>query len=133
VQNDLIVSSYQLYEARAAGAGAVVLTVATLDQHFLTALLECAESLGMLAIAQVDPVVEVDQALEAGARVGSPGRASRLAASGPLDRVAGLLDDAVVHDVAVNVNLDDVKPVVDHVGRPGDVRVMMPAGDDRPC
>jgi hypothetical protein len=31
-----------------------------------------------------------------------------------------LLDDAVVHDVAVTVDLDDIEAVVDEVGGPGD-------------
>jgi indole-3-glycerol phosphate synthase len=69
LHNELIVSSYQVYEARALGADSVVLTVAALDQTALTSLLDRAEALGMVPIVQAGTATEVDRALEAGARI----------------------------------------------------------------
>jgi indole-3-glycerol phosphate synthase len=69
LQNDFILSPYQVYEARAFGADMVVLVVAALGQNTLAALLDRVESLGMTAILQAHTAEETDRALEAGARV----------------------------------------------------------------
>jgi indole-3-glycerol phosphate synthase len=69
LRKDFIVSSYQLWEARAYGADAILLIVAALDQHTLVGLRERAESLGMTALVEVHDEAETDRAVEAGARV----------------------------------------------------------------
>ncbi len=69
LRKDFMVSSYQLWEARAYGADVVLLIVAALDQPTLVGLRERAESLGMTALVEVHDEVETDRALEAGARV----------------------------------------------------------------
>ena len=66
---DFIVSSYQLWEARAHGADLCLLIVAALEQNALISLIERARSLGMNALVEVHDADEVDRALEAGAEV----------------------------------------------------------------
>ena len=69
LRKDFIVSSYQLWEARAYGADVILLIVAALDQHTLVGLRERAESLGMTALVEVHDEAETDRAVEAGARL----------------------------------------------------------------
>jgi len=69
LRKDFMVTSYQLWEARAHGADAVLLIVAALDQPALIGLRERAESLGMTALVEVHDEEETERAVEAGARV----------------------------------------------------------------
>jgi indole-3-glycerol phosphate synthase len=69
LRKDFMVSSYQLWEARAHGADVVLLIVAALDQPTLVGLRERAESLGMTALVEVHDEAETERAVEAGARV----------------------------------------------------------------
>jgi indole-3-glycerol phosphate synthase len=69
LRKDFMVSSYQLWEARAYGADVILLIVAALDQPTLVGLRERAESLGMTALVEVHDEAETDRAVEAGARV----------------------------------------------------------------
>ena len=69
LRKDFIVSSYQLWEARAHGADLVLLIVAALDQDALVGLRERTESLGMTALVEVHDEAELDRAVEAGASV----------------------------------------------------------------
>jgi indole-3-glycerol phosphate synthase len=69
LRKDFMVSSYQVWEARAFGADVILLIVAALDQPTLVGLRERAESLGMTALVEVHDEAETDRAIEAGARV----------------------------------------------------------------
>jgi indole-3-glycerol phosphate synthase len=69
LRKDFIVSSYQLWEARAAGADLALLIVAALEQPALVSLVERAESLGLTPLVEVHDREEVERALAAGARV----------------------------------------------------------------
>ncbi len=69
LRKDFIVTSYQVWEARAAGADVVLLIVAALEQEALVSLVERAHSLGMTALVEVHDAEEVPRALDAGARV----------------------------------------------------------------
>jgi len=69
LRKDFMVSSYQLWEARAYGADAILLIVAALDQNTLVGLRERAESLGMTALVEVHDEAETERAVQAGARV----------------------------------------------------------------
>jgi indole-3-glycerol phosphate synthase len=66
---DFIVTSYQLWEARAAGADLALLIVAALDQSRLEALVDRAISIGLTPLVEVHDEEEVDRALAAGARL----------------------------------------------------------------
>jgi indole-3-glycerol phosphate synthase len=69
LRKDFIVTSYQLWEARAAGADLALLIVAALDQHELEGLLERAVSIGLTPLVEVHDEEEVERALEAGAQL----------------------------------------------------------------
>jgi indole-3-glycerol phosphate synthase len=69
LRKDFIVSSYQLWEARAHGADAALLIVAALEQNALVSLIERAESLGLTAVVECHTVDEVRRAADAGAKV----------------------------------------------------------------
>jgi indole-3-glycerol phosphate synthase len=69
LRKDFIVSSYQLWEARAYGADVILLIVAALDQPTLVGLRERAVSLGMTVLVEVHDEVEAERAVDAGARV----------------------------------------------------------------
>lgn len=66
---DFIVTSYQLFEARVAGADLVLLIVAALEDQALVSLIERAESLGLTPLVEVHDEAELDRAVAAGARV----------------------------------------------------------------
>jgi indole-3-glycerol phosphate synthase len=69
LRKDFIVSTYQVWEARAHGADVVLLIVAALDQSALVSLIERTESLGMTALVEVHDRDEARRAVDAGARV----------------------------------------------------------------
>ena len=69
LRKDFVVTSYQVWEARAHGADAVLLIVAALEQEALVSLVERVHSLGMTALVEVHDAEEVDRAVDAGARV----------------------------------------------------------------
>ncbi len=69
LRKDFIVSSYQLWEARAYGADVVLLIVAALEQEALVSLVERAGSIGMTALVEVHDELEVERAVDAGAQV----------------------------------------------------------------
>ena len=67
LRKDFVVSSYQVWEARAHGADVVLLIVAALEQEALVSLLERIESLGMSALVEAHDEAEAERALDAGA------------------------------------------------------------------
>ncbi len=69
LRKDFVVSSYQLWEARAYGADLVLLIVAALEQAALVSLVERAASIGLLPLVEVHAEDELDRALDAGATV----------------------------------------------------------------
>lgn len=69
LRKDFIVTSYQLWEARAAGADLALLIVAALQQSALESLVERAESIGLTPLVEVHDEEEVRRALDAGARL----------------------------------------------------------------
>ena len=69
LRKDFVVTSYQVWEARAHGADLVLLIVAALEQNALVSLVERTESLGMTPLVEVHDEQELDRALDAGARV----------------------------------------------------------------
>ena len=64
---DIILSAYQLFEARRAGADAVLLIAQFLSQPALEGLLERAQSLGMSVLVETHSRLDALRALEAGA------------------------------------------------------------------
>jgi indole-3-glycerol phosphate synthase len=69
LRKDFIYHDYQLYEARMAGADAILLIVATLGDNELRRLRQLAESLGMQALVEVHDEAELERALNSEASI----------------------------------------------------------------
>jgi indole-3-glycerol phosphate synthase len=69
LRKDFIVTAYQLFEARAAGADMALLIVAALTDHELVALVERATSIGLTPLVEVHTADEVRRAADAGAKI----------------------------------------------------------------
>jgi indole-3-glycerol phosphate synthase len=99
LRKDFILDEYQLLEARAAGADAVLLIVAALDAGRLRALHEAAGALGLAALVEVHSRAELDRALVLSPRmVGVNSRDLRtlqVDRALPLDLVDAIPDDVV--------------------------------------
>ena len=69
LRKDFIIDPYQIYEARAFGADAVLLIVAILSDDKLLTFLSLCEKLGLDALVEVHTEQERDKAVEAGAEI----------------------------------------------------------------
>jgi indole-3-glycerol phosphate synthase len=69
LRKDFMVDEYQMLEARAAGADAILLIVAALDDRSLKALARSAADLGMAALVEVHNTAECARAIDAGASI----------------------------------------------------------------
>jgi indole-3-glycerol phosphate synthase len=69
LRKDFVVDEYQLFEARAVGADAVLLIVGALEQHELIALQRRAWDLGLATLVEVHDEEELARAVDSGARV----------------------------------------------------------------
>lgn len=69
LRKDFIVTPYQIIEAVGAGADAVLLIVAALDDRTLRDLAALAQDLGLAALVEVHDEEELTRAVDAGARV----------------------------------------------------------------
>lgn len=69
LRKDFIIDEYQLYEAKAAGADAVLLIAALLSPEELSALLETARAIGLDALVEVHDEEDLEKALATDARL----------------------------------------------------------------
>ena len=69
LRKDFIITSYQLWEARAHGADLALLIAAALEQDALVSLIERAGSIGLTPLVEVHDEEETARAVDAGARV----------------------------------------------------------------
>ena len=67
LRKDFVIDDYQIYEARAAGADAVLLIVALLGEARLRRLIRCAEALELDALVEVHTREELEVAASVGA------------------------------------------------------------------
>ncbi|HZA04094.1 MAG TPA: indole-3-glycerol phosphate synthase TrpC [Propionibacteriaceae bacterium] len=69
LRKDFIITAYQLFEARAAGADMALLIVAALTDPELVSLIERARSIGLTPLVEVHTADEVRRAVDAGATI----------------------------------------------------------------
>lgn len=69
LRKDFIFDEYQLYESVSAGADAVLLIVAILEDELLGSLIELAGKLGLDALVEVHSADEMNRAIHAGASI----------------------------------------------------------------
>lgn len=69
LRKEFIYHPYQVYEARAAGADALLLIVGVLGRADLRELLQLTNRLGMSALVEIHDEAELEQALAAGAQI----------------------------------------------------------------
>ena len=69
LRKDFTVDEYMIYEAKLLGASAVLLICALLDVETLKRYLDICDTLGLSALVEVHDEVEMESAMEAGARV----------------------------------------------------------------
>jgi indole-3-glycerol phosphate synthase len=69
IRKDFTISEYHIYEGAAAGADAILLIVAILDEAQLRAFRELAAACGMAALVEAHDVDEVGTALRSGAEI----------------------------------------------------------------
>jgi len=67
LRKDFLTTSYQLWEARAAGADLALLIVAALEQSALESLIERSRSIGLTPLVEVHDEAELERALAADA------------------------------------------------------------------
>jgi indole-3-glycerol phosphate synthase len=99
LRKDFIVSSYQLWEARAHGADMVLLIVAALEQNALVSLVERAVSIGLVPLVEVHTDAEIVRAADAGAKVigvNARNLATLKVDRGIFGRIAGRIPDGIV-------------------------------------
>ncbi|MDR0599527.1 MAG: indole-3-glycerol phosphate synthase TrpC [Treponema sp.] len=121
LRKDFIVDPYQIYEAGLLGASAVLLIAALLDRETLAAYIKTAGDAGLAALVEVHREAEVEEALEAGARIiGVNNRDLRTFTvdTGVTGRLRRLIPPGVLTVAESGVT------------SPGDVRVIADAGVD---
>lgn len=99
LRKDFITTSYQLWEARAAGADMALLIVAALEQPALESLIERAISIGLTPMIEVHDAEEVERAVDAGATlIGVNARNLKTLEvdRGTFERIAPLIPDSIV-------------------------------------
>ena len=74
LRKDFVVDPYQVWEARAAGASAVLLIVVALEQDDLVSLLQVADEAGLVALLEAHDDLEVTRAVGAYDAAGITGR-----------------------------------------------------------
>jgi indole-3-glycerol phosphate synthase len=69
LRKDFVVDPYQIHDARALGADAILLIVRALSDLLLRELLDLTRSLGLEALVETHSAAEVERALHAGAKI----------------------------------------------------------------
>ena len=99
LRKDFLTTSYQLWEARAAGADMALLIVAALEQPALESLIERSRSIGLTPLVEVHDEAELERALAADANllgVNARNLKTLEVDRGTFERLAPLIPDGVV-------------------------------------
>ena len=121
LRKDFIVDAYQLLEARAAGADAVLLIVGAVEPATFRALHAQAGAMGLAALVEVHQLADLETALGAAPRVVGVNSRNLSTLEVDLSATARLADEIP----------DDVVAVAESgIGSPSDVRRLRDAGYD---
>jgi indole-3-glycerol phosphate synthase len=117
LRKDFMVDMYQVYEARAMGADAILLIVSALDHGLMAELEACAQELGMDVLVEVHDGDELTAALKLQTRLVGINNRNLRTFETSLDTTIGLLpripaDKLVVTESGIRVQ-DDVKRMRD--------------------
>ncbi|GIW08466.1 MAG: indole-3-glycerol phosphate synthase [Dehalococcoidia bacterium] len=117
LRKDFLIDPYQVWEARAAGADAVLVIVAIVDDALLAALLEAARAAGVAALVEVHSADEAARAVAAGAAIiGINNRNLRTFETDlhTTERLRPLIPaDRVVLSLSAIASEDDVRKLID--------------------
>jgi indole-3-glycerol phosphate synthase len=102
LRKDFVVEEYQLFEACAAGADAILLIVGALEQRDLIDLRARAEAMGLAALVEVHDEEELSRALDAGAGIVGVNNRDLRTLSVDVSASAGLAARIPRHVVAVS-------------------------------
>ena len=119
LRKDFIVDPYQLYEASAAGADAILLIVAALELPDLEALLAEARALDLDALVEVHDERELDQALEVDADVLGINNRDLTDFSVDIERTYELLSDVPAGKTVVSESGFSTREQLDELERVG--------------
>ena len=119
LRKDFIIDTYQLYEAAAAGADAILLIVAALERKDLAKLLEEAEALDLDALVEVHDERELEQALEVEADVLGINNRDLADFSVDIERTYDLLADVPAGKTVVSESGFSTREQLDELERVG--------------
>jgi len=118
LRKDFIIDEYQIYQARAMGADAILLIVSALDAKQMQAFEKLAQDLGMAVLVEVHDGVELDVALQlATPLIGVNNRNLRsfeVSLQTTLDLLPRIPRDRVVVTESGILNAEDVKLMRSH-------------------
>ncbi|KAI9223384.1 ADC synthase [Blastocladiella britannica] len=118
LRKDFVFCEYQILEARAAGADAVLLIVAMLSDADLARLLRTTRVLGMEAVVEVNNAAEMERALAVGAKVVGVNNRNLHTFSvdmGTTTSVAGMVPEGVALCALSGITCRaDVVPYIEH-------------------
>lgn len=114
LRKDFLVDAYQVYEARAAGADAILLIAACLERREMEDLLGIATDLGLDVLVESHTAKELDRTLLAGAKIVGINNRDLLTFAVSLDTTFGLLQDipddrTVVSESGISTREDVVR------------------------
>ena len=69
LRKDFIIDAYQIYESRAAGADAILIIMAALEDDLVIEFLNTAKNLGMKCLVETHDESEVERAIKCGAEI----------------------------------------------------------------
>lgn len=94
LRKDFVIDEYQVYEARAAGADAILLIVAALERDALINLLNRATEIGLQCLVEVHDAKEMETAVDVGASLIGINNRNLYTFEVTLDTTAGLMRNA---------------------------------------
>ena len=119
LRKDFVISHYQIYEAAARGADAVLLIVRALDPDFLRTCIELCDQLRLGALVEIHSAAELDLASRAGARIiGINNR----------DLSTFKTDIQTSIDIAANLSVDQVAVAESGIHERGQIERLLEAG-----